>query len=147
MESGLQQSGGSGRESAHSFTGEIQSRLTSAATGKKVWLRVGTLLDGISTRPLRNAHIVYDKNKILFVGENSPPANLLNPNQREPDLNLPDHTLLPGLIEAHAHFFLEGGELNLDLALGLSEANAGTIAGRRAHAIGKTGATRRRRRA
>jgi imidazolonepropionase-like amidohydrolase len=25
---------------------------------------------------------------------------------------LPDHTLLPGLIESHAHFFLEGGELD-----------------------------------
>ena len=32
----------------------------------------------------------------------------------EPDLDLPDHTLLPGLIEAHAHLFLEGGELNLE---------------------------------
>ena len=82
--------------------------------GRKIWLRVGTLLDGVSTQPLHNAHIVYDKSKILFVGENSPPVNLLNPNQREPDLDLPDHTLLPGLIEAHAHFFLEGGELNLD---------------------------------
>jgi predicted amidohydrolase YtcJ len=36
---------------------------------------------------------------------------LLNANQQKPDLDLPDYTLLPGLIEAHAHFFLEGGEL------------------------------------
>jgi imidazolonepropionase-like amidohydrolase len=88
--------------------------IPAATDGRSVWLRVGTLLDGVSTQPLRNAHVVYDKNKILFVGENSPPANLLNANQRGPDLDLPDHTLLPGLIEAHAHFFLEGGELNLD---------------------------------
>jgi imidazolonepropionase-like amidohydrolase len=88
--------------------------IPSATDGRKIWLRVGTLLDGVSTKPLRSAHIVYDKNQILFVGESSPPAHLLNPSQHEPDLNLPDFTLLPGLIEAHAHFFLEGGESNLD---------------------------------
>jgi imidazolonepropionase-like amidohydrolase len=86
-----------------------------SATGKRrIWLRVGTLLDGISPNPWRDAHVVYDQNQILFAGENAPPANLLNAGQGEPDLNLPDFTLLPGLIEAHAHFFLEGGELNLD---------------------------------
>jgi imidazolonepropionase-like amidohydrolase len=79
---------------------------------RRVWLRVGTILDGISTQPLRNAHVVYDKNHILFVGEDYPPADLLNPGQREPDVDLPDYTLLPGLIESHAHFFLEGGELD-----------------------------------
>lgn len=86
------------------------------ATGNhRVWLRVGTLLDGISTQPLRNAHVVYDRQQILFVStEKSPPAELLNPGQREPDADLPEHTLLPGLIEAHAHLFLEGGELNPD---------------------------------
>ncbi|HVU07229.1 MAG TPA: amidohydrolase family protein [Verrucomicrobiae bacterium] len=81
---------------------------------RKIWLRVGTLLDGVSTKPLRNANVVYGRNEIFFVGENLPPANFLNPNQRQPDLDLPEFTLLPGLIEAHAHFFLEGGELNLD---------------------------------
>ncbi len=86
-----------------------------SATGKRrIWLRVGTLLDGISPNPFRNAHIVYEQNQILFAGENAPPAGLLNAGQGEPDLDLPEFTLLPGLIEAHAHFFLEGGELNLD---------------------------------
>jgi len=91
-----------------------QNKLTilSANGERRVWLRVGILIDGTSSKPLRNAHVIYDKKEILFAGENFPPANLLNPNQREPDLDLPDFTLLPGLIEAHAHFFLEGGELN-----------------------------------
>jgi len=88
--------------------------LPAATDGRKIWLRVGTLLDGVSTGPLRNAHVVYDKNAIIFAGESSPPANLIDANQQQPDLDLPDFTLLPGLIEAHAHFFLEGGELNLD---------------------------------
>ncbi len=88
--------------------------IPSATGGHKIWLCVGTLLDGVGAKPLRNAHIVYDSKQILFVGENPPPAQWLNAGQREPDLSLPEHTLLPGLIEAHAHFFLEGGELNLD---------------------------------
>jgi imidazolonepropionase-like amidohydrolase len=90
-----------------------QLPLPAAKDGRKIWLRVGTLLDGASTAPRRDAHVVYDKNSILFVGENSPPANLVNANQRQPDADLPEYTLLPGLIEAHAHFFLEGSELDL----------------------------------
>jgi imidazolonepropionase-like amidohydrolase len=86
-----------------------------AATNERhIWLRVGTLLDGVSTQPLRDAHVVYNKSHILFVGENSPPAHLLNPDQYVPDLDLPDYTLLPGLTESHAHFFLEGGELDIE---------------------------------
>ncbi|MEO7298391.1 MAG: amidohydrolase family protein [Verrucomicrobiota bacterium] len=87
-----------------------------ATNNHRIWLRVGTLLDGVSTQPLCDAHVVYDAKQILFVGDgkNSPSPELLNPNQREPDLHLPEFTLLPGLIEAHAHLFLEGGELNLD---------------------------------
>jgi imidazolonepropionase-like amidohydrolase len=91
-------------------------QIPSTANDHRVWLRVGTLLDGVSTQPLRNAHIVYDRKQILFVGDaqNSPPADLLNAGQREPDSDLPEFTLLPGLIEAHAHLFLEGGELSLE---------------------------------
>lgn len=81
---------------------------------RRIWLCVGTLLDGVSATPLRNAHFVYDRNQILFAGEDSPPADLPNAGQRKPDFDLPDYTLLPGLIEAHAHFFLEGGELDAD---------------------------------
>jgi imidazolonepropionase-like amidohydrolase len=85
-----------------------------AANGRTVWLKVGTLLDGVSAQPFHDAHIVYNQEQILFTGENSPPADLLNANQHQPDLNLADCTLIPGLIDAHAHFFLEGGELDLD---------------------------------
>jgi len=85
----------------------------SATNKRRIWLRVGTLLDGLGTLPLRNAHVVYDKNGILFAGQDPPPANVMNPAQQSPDFDLPDYTLLPGLIDAHAHFFLEGGELDL----------------------------------
>lgn len=79
---------------------------------RRVWLRVGTLLDGGSTLPMRDAHVVYDRCGILFAGPESPPRNLLDADQKQPDCDLPDFTLLPGLIDAHTHFFLEGGELD-----------------------------------
>ena len=98
-------------------TARVPSALIPAATrDRRVWLRVGTLLDGTSTTPLRDVHIVYDAEAIRFVGEhpNTPPADMLAPGQVAPDAHLEHATALPGLIEAHAHLFLEGGELDAD---------------------------------
>ena len=39
-----------------------------AAGERPVWLRVGALLDGGSAPPLRDAHVVYNGNGILFAG-------------------------------------------------------------------------------
>jgi imidazolonepropionase-like amidohydrolase len=89
-------------------------RIPAANNDRRVWLRVGTLLDGVATSPLLDAHVVYNRWEILFAGKGNPPATVLNPGQTRPDAELPGHVLLPGLIEAHAHLFLEGGELNLD---------------------------------
>jgi imidazolonepropionase-like amidohydrolase len=75
-----------------------------------VWLRVGTLLDGIGSAPVLDGHLVYSADTILHAGAEPPPAALLRPGQAAPDAVLPRHTVLPGLIEAHAHLFLEGGE-------------------------------------
>ena len=79
-----------------------------------VWLRVGTLLDGVSTQPMRNAHLVFDDDGILHIGDEAtpPPKDFLKPGQCAPDHDLPEFTVLPGLIDAHAHLFLEGGELD-----------------------------------
>lgn len=86
----------------------------SATRDHPVWLHVGTLLDGTSTAPVSDAHVVYDATGIRFVGRNgqTPPRELIRPGQTAPDATAPDATLLPGLIEAHAHLFLEGGELD-----------------------------------
>lgn len=88
----------------------------SSSKAHPVWLHVGTLLDGTSTVPAQDAHVVYDAAGIRFVGRNgqTPPRELLRAGQTSPDVVAPDATLLPGLIEAHAHLFLEGGELTLD---------------------------------
>jgi imidazolonepropionase-like amidohydrolase len=88
--------------------------IPAATVDRRIWLRVGTLLNGTSTRPLRDAHIVYDREQILYAGEDGPPTDLVNAGQSAPDSDLADYTLLPGLIDAHTHLFLEGGELDLD---------------------------------
>ena len=85
-----------------------------ASNERRIWLRVGTILDGISAQPLRNANVVYDQSRILFVGQDDPPADVLNFGRHEPDTDLSEYTLLPGLIESHSHFFLEGGELDAE---------------------------------
>src|SRR5579862_9299858 len=89
-------------------------RIPIATSTNPVWLRVGALLDGTSTTPLRDAHIVYDSTKILYADIAPPSPDILPPGVSQPHADLPDYTLLPGLIEAHAHLFLEGGELNLE---------------------------------
>ncbi|MGH9608009.1 MAG: amidohydrolase family protein [Terracidiphilus sp.] len=81
---------------------------------RRIWLRVGTLLDGSSAAPLHNANVVYDSRSILCASEHAPPTDLLNAGQTAPDCDLLDFTLLPGLIDAHTHLFLEGGELDPD---------------------------------
>ncbi len=82
-----------------------------ASSQRCVWLRVGTLIDGLSAGPRNDVHVVYDAHSIRFVGA-SPPAALLQSGQTQPDAELHDYTLLPGLIEAHAHLFLAGTELD-----------------------------------
>ncbi len=92
------------------------SSVPTANVDHPVWLHVGTVLDGTSTAPAKDAHVVYDAAGIRFVGRNgrTPPREVVRAGQTAPDVVAPDATLLPGLIEAHAHLFLEGGELDPD---------------------------------
>lgn len=77
------------------------------------WIQVGTLIDGYSNEPLLNAHLVYTEDEILFVGTTAPSADITK-GKEQPDVILPDYTLLPGLIDCHTHLFLEGGELDFE---------------------------------
>lgn len=74
------------------------------------WLAVGKLLDAPKRRVLDHAHLVYTHSRILHVGTDAAAAALAA-GQAAPDLVLPDHLALPGLIEGHSHTFLEGAEL------------------------------------
>ena len=73
-----------------------------------VWLRVGTLFDGDAEIP--HGHLVFDGTHIIHAGSSLPDPEDIRAGQTSPDLDLPGYTALPGLTEAHAHFFLEGGE-------------------------------------
>jgi len=87
-----------------------------ASTDHPVWLRVGQVIDGASERPIRDADIVFDAHQIRFVGRNGArPAPALVAGRTAPDAVLPDHTLMPCLIEAHAHLFLDGGPIDTEL--------------------------------
>ncbi len=76
------------------------------------WIHVGVLHDGIATA--RDAHVVYDGSSVLWVGTGgaTPPRRMLRPGQLGPDLVQPDVVVLPGLIDAHTHLFLDGAELD-----------------------------------
>lgn len=92
------------------------AQIPAATAGRRVWLRVGTIIDGSGSAPIRDAHVVYSNTGILYAGTDRPPAELVKNDHAQitPDAKLPDFTLLPGLIDAHTHMFLEGGELDLD---------------------------------
>jgi imidazolonepropionase-like amidohydrolase len=93
------------------------SDLTAESIERPVWVRVGRLLDGGNGPAVCDADIVFDAKQIHFVGVNGerPPTGSLHEAQSDPDLVLPSYTVLPCLIEAHAHLFLEGGPINFQL--------------------------------
>jgi imidazolonepropionase-like amidohydrolase len=94
----------------------LSESLRSSSTSDAIWLRVGTLFDGVSDQPIKNAHVVYDTNGIRYVSQSeAPPSSLLSQGKISPDAELPDHVLLPGLIEAHAHIFLDGAPVDFEL--------------------------------
>ena len=70
------------------------------STQRPVRLRLGRLIDGVSAHPRRDVDVVFDATQILSIGDAAAATG------SEPDAHLPDHTLLPTLIEAHAHLFL-----------------------------------------
>lgn len=77
------------------------------------WIQVGRLIDGVSPNPILDAHLVFAPDRILYVGSESPNPNMVD-GRTTPDQTLPRQTVLPGLIEAHAHLFLEGGEFDFE---------------------------------
>ena len=95
------------------LTCDLNKVLQSRSADDPVWVRVGTLIDGTSDRPQHDVHLVYERDKIRHVGT-EPPAADLRPGKAEPDAVLPDVTVLPGLIEAHSHLFLEGAPVDFE---------------------------------
>jgi imidazolonepropionase-like amidohydrolase len=91
----------------HADPAIVLSELLALPPGGPVWLRVGRCFDGETATA--DTHLVFDAHTIRHLGD-EPPAAVIRAGQTQPDLHLPEHTALPGLVEAHAHLFLEGGE-------------------------------------
>ena len=75
-----------------------------ATPEKVVVIRAGTLIDGVSAAPRRDQVIVIRGNRIESVGDAS--TVKIPPGARVVDLSRA--TVLPGLIDAHTHIFLQG---------------------------------------
>jgi imidazolonepropionase-like amidohydrolase len=75
---------------------------------------VGKLFDGTSDGLFQNADVVFDAHSIRFVGTagRTPEAHLIQQGQSTPDAVLEDYTVLPCLIEAHAHMMLDGAPID-----------------------------------
>jgi imidazolonepropionase-like amidohydrolase len=83
--------------------------LAELSKSRPVWLRVGTLIDGIADAPSRDVDIVFDALRIHSVGKGTRIEG-----HASPDAVLADCTALPCLIEAHAHLFLDGAPVNFE---------------------------------
>lgn len=87
------------------------ARIAVESKTRAVWLRMGTLIDGISASPLRDAHLVFNAKEVLYAGTDHGLAASVA-SIVAPDATLDQITALPTLIEAHAHAFLEGAPVD-----------------------------------
>ena len=72
------------------------------APEKNIAIHAATLIDGTSAQPRHNVTIVVRGNKIVSVSEGNPPAGA-------EVINFPANvTVMPGMIDAHTHLFLQG---------------------------------------
>src|SRR5438105_6311114 len=85
-------------------TALLFSLITAIASAQEVTvIKAGALIDGRSSDVKHNQTIVIRGNRIVSVGDN---AAALTANSRVIDLS--NMTVLPGLIDAHTHIFLQG---------------------------------------
>src|SRR4029077_12107114 len=82
--------------------GTSHAQQATAPPAKRIAIRAGRLIDGKSEAPIINALILIEGDKIVSVsaGGNAPAdADLIDLSQ---------HTVLPGLVDAHTHVLLQG---------------------------------------
>ncbi len=81
----------------------LAQRPETASPDKVYAVRASTLIDGTSTQPRHNVLVVVRGNKIESVSEGG------NPPAGAEVIDFPSNvTVLPGLIDAHTHIFLQG---------------------------------------
>jgi imidazolonepropionase-like amidohydrolase len=82
--------------------GLLVPNLTSAQAQHRVAIRAGKLMDGKSDKPIENALVVIEGDKIVSVsaGGDAPPGVEV--------IDLSKETVLPGFIDTHTHVLLQG---------------------------------------
>jgi imidazolonepropionase-like amidohydrolase len=89
---------------------EIQ-RLAELSRTRRVWVRVGKIINGDTALP--NGHVIFDPREELCQAYGSePPTQFVPPGVAKPDAILDGITMMPCLVEAHAHMFLEGAPID-----------------------------------
>lgn len=73
---------------------------------KRIAIRAGTLVDGLSPAPLANAVILIEEGRFGFVGDDA--SATIPEDARVIDAS--GFTVLPGLIDAHVHIHTPGGQ-------------------------------------
>jgi imidazolonepropionase-like amidohydrolase len=94
-----------------SLAHHIRESITARQNDQPVWLRVNKLLDARQKRIIENAHLVYDKSKILHIGITPPSEEILRGAAM---VDLSDVAAIPPLFDAHTHISLCGSELDAD---------------------------------
>jgi imidazolonepropionase-like amidohydrolase len=82
------------------FLSLIAASLPSPGQTTLTALRCGTLIDGVSAEPRKNAVILVEGNTIREIAGEVPPGARV--------IDLSGMTVLPGLIDAHTHVLLQG---------------------------------------
>jgi imidazolonepropionase-like amidohydrolase len=77
-------------------------------TSPVIVIRAGTLIDGVSNSPRRNVIVTIRGNNITDVGDAGASAAPPNLPAGAAFFDLSQATVLPGLIDAHTHIFLQG---------------------------------------
>jgi imidazolonepropionase-like amidohydrolase len=85
-------------------TSPLSSGHASAQQAKTTVLTGGMLISGLSTPPLHNAAVVIQGDKIIQVG----PASEIKVPAGATVIDTSGQTMMPGLIDAHAHLFMLG---------------------------------------
>lgn len=89
---------------------EIQ-RLAELSRTRPVWVRVGKIVNGDTALP--NGHVIFDvREQHCEAYGGDPPAQFLPAGVIKPDAILDGVTMMPCLVEAHAHMFLEGAPVD-----------------------------------
>jgi imidazolonepropionase-like amidohydrolase len=77
-------------------------------TSPVIVIRAGTLIDGVSNSPRRNVIVTIRGNNITDVGDAGAAGAPPNLPAGAAYIDLSQATVLPGLIDAHTHIFLQG---------------------------------------